>query len=61
MGSFVAMSGGVDVEVSNRVKEVSKCLDALKSMMSNTCLGMKAKRRLYEGVVLLMAWYGAET
>ena len=55
------MNGRVDVEVSHRMKEASKCMGGMKSVMSNKALGMTAKRRLYEGVVVPTTLYGAET
>ena len=51
---------GVGNEVNYRVKEVSKCLDGMKSVIRNRYLGMGVKRRLYEGVVVSTALYGAE-
>ena len=61
LGSHVEVNGGVGVEVSYRVMEVSKCLGGLKCVMRNRYLGMKAKRRLYEGVIVPTALYRAET
>ena len=61
LGSHVAVNGRVNVEVSHRVKEASKCMGGMKSVLSNRALGMNAKRRLYEGVVVPTAMYGAET
>ncbi len=60
LGLNVAVNGRVDVEVGNRVKEVSKCMGGLKSVLGNRALGMNAKRRLYEGVVVSTALYGAK-
>lgn len=37
------------------MKEPSKCLGGMKSVMKNRTLGMAAKRRLYVGVVVLIA------
>ena len=61
LGSHVTKAGTVDEEVKYRVKEASKCMGGMKSVMSNRALGMSAKRRLYEGVVVPTAVYGAET
>ncbi len=36
----------------HRVNEASKCLGGLKSVMKSRYLGMNAKRRLYEGVIV---------
>ena len=59
--SYIAVIGGLGVEVSYRVKEASKCLGGMKSVMRNRYLGMKAKRRLDEGVIVPTILYGAET
>merc|ERR1712035_93331 len=61
LGSHVAVGGGVETEVNFWVKEASKCLGGMKSVMRNRYLGMDAKRRLYEGVIVPMVLYGAET
>ncbi|XP_076031278.1 uncharacterized protein LOC143019503 [Oratosquilla oratoria] len=61
LGASVAGKGGVKVEVECRLREASKCLGGLKSVMRNRHLGMDAKRRLYEGVIVPTALYGAET
>jgi hypothetical protein len=61
LGSHIAVKGGVEEEVRHRVNEASKCLGGLKSVMRNRYLGMSAKRRLYEGVIVPTALYGAET
>ena len=61
LGANVAGKGGVGVEVECRLREASKCLGGLKSVMRNRHLGMVAKRRLYEGVIVPTAMYGAET
>ena len=61
LGSHIARDGTIAEEVKYRVKEASKCMGGLKSVMSNRTLGMAAKRRLYEGVVVPTAVYGAET
>ena len=49
------------MEVNYSVKEASKCLGGMKSVMRNRYLGMKAKRRLDEGVIVPTILYGAET
>ncbi len=43
------------------MKEASKCLGGMKSVLHNRALGMIAKRRLYEEVVVPSALYGPET
>ncbi len=60
-GSHVAVCGRVNVEVCYRVKEISKCMGGMKSVSCCRVLGMNAKRRLYEVVVVPTALYGAET
>ncbi len=49
------------MEVGHRVKEASKCLGGMISVLHTRGLGMNTKRRLYEGVVVPTALYGAET
>ncbi len=58
--SHVAVNGRVNVEVSHRMKEGSKCIGGMKSVLHNRVLGMNAKRRLYEGVVVPTALYGTD-
>ena len=53
LGSHVAKTGTVEDEVKYRKKEASKCMGGMKRVTSNRALGMSAKRRLYEGVVVL--------
>ncbi len=60
MGLTVAVKGRVDVEECNRVKETNKCLGGMKSVINDRALGMAAKQRIYEGVVVPTALYGAE-
>ncbi len=55
------MFGKVNVEVGHRVKEASKCLGGMRSVLRNRALGMNAKRGLYERVLVPTALYGAET
>ena len=41
------MNGRVDVEVSHRVEEVSKCMGGMKSVMISTrAVGMTAKEKV---------------
>lgn len=58
---YVAVNGTVYVKVGNRVKEASKCMGGMKSVLRNRALGMNVKRRVYEGVVVPTALYGAKT
>ncbi len=59
LGSYAAVNGRVNVEVGHRVKAVSKC--GMKIVLLNRALGMNAKRKLYQGVVVPTALYGTET
>ncbi len=43
------------------MKEASKCVGVMMSVLCNRALGKNAKRRLYEGVVVPTALSGAET
>ena len=61
LGAHVARKGGVEVEIECRLREASKCLGGFKNIMRNRHLGMDAKRRLYEGVIVPTVLYGAET
>ena len=44
----------------HRMNEGYRAWGALKSVLSNTALGIKAKKCLYEGVIVPTALYGAE-
>ena len=44
----------------HRMNEGYRAWRALKSVLSNRGLGMKAKKCLYEGVIVPTALYGAE-
>ena len=59
LGSQVAADGGCESDVVHR-NEGYRAWGALKSVMSNRGLGIKAKKCLYEGVIVLTALYGAE-
>ena len=61
LGSKVAVDGKIGEEVSARVNEVSKVLGGMKTMFNCRSLRMDVKRRLYEGVAVPTALYGAET
>ena len=58
LGSQVAADGGCERDVVHRMNEGYRDWGALKSILSNRGLGIKAK--LYEGVILPTALYGAE-
>ena len=61
LGSQVAADEGCERDVVHRMNEGYRALGALKSVLSNRGLGIKAKKCLYEGVILPTALYGAET
>ena len=57
----VAANGGCERDVVHRMNEGYRALGALKSVLSNRGLGIKAKKCLYEGVIIVpTALYGAE-
>ncbi|KAK7882210.1 hypothetical protein WMY93_028384 [Mugilogobius chulae] len=61
LGSHVSVDGGIEGEVEFRMNEVRKIWGGMKRVFECRSLGMDAKRRLYEGVVVPAALYGAET
>ena len=62
LGSQVAADGGCERDVVHRIR--GRELGALKSVLNNRGLGIKAKKCLYEGVIekakYSAALYGAE-
>ena len=60
MGSQVAAEGGCERDVAHRMNEGYRASGALKSVLSNSGLGTKAKKCLYEGIIVPTALYGAE-
>ena len=58
--SQVAPNGGCERDVVHRINEGYKAWGALKSVLSNLGLGIKAKKCLYEGEIVPTALYGAE-
>ena len=60
LGSQVAANGGCERDVVHRINEGYRAWGELKSVLSNRGLGIKAKKRLYEGVIVPTALYGAE-
>ena len=61
LGSQVAADGGCERDVVHRMNEGYIAWGALKSALSNRGLGIKAKKSLYEGVIIVpTALYGAE-
>ena len=60
LGSQVAADGGCERDVVHRMNERYRAWGALKCVLSNRGLGIKAKKCLYEGVKVPTALYGAE-
>ena len=60
LGSQVAADGGCETDVVHRTNEGYRAWGALKSVLSNRGLGIKAKKCLYEGVIVPTALYGAK-
>ena len=62
LGTQVAADGGCGRDVVHRMNEGYRAWGwgELKSVLSNRRLGIKAKKCLYEGVIVLTALYGAE-
>ena len=60
LGSKVAHDGGCETDVVHRMNEGYRAWGALKSVLSNRGLGIKAKKCLYEGVIVPTALYGAD-
>ena len=58
--SQVAADGGCVRDVVHRMNEGYIAWLVLKSVLSNRGLGIKAKKCLYEGVIVPTALYGAE-
>ena len=60
MGSQVAADGGCERDVVQRMNEGYIAWGALKCVLSNRVLGIKAKKCLYEGVIVPTPLYGPE-
>ena len=60
LGATVAVDGGVEMDVSNRVSEGCKMLGGMKKIMKSRGLGMNVKRELYERVIVPTVMYGSE-
>ena len=60
LGSQVAADGGCERDVVHRINEGYRAWEALKSVLSNRGLRIKAKKSLYEGVIVPTALHGAE-
>ena len=61
LASQVSADGGCERDVLHRMNEVYRAWGTLKSMLSNGGLRIKAKKCLYEGVIVPTTLYGAET
>ena len=59
LGSQLAADGGCERDVVHRMNEGYRAWGELKSVLSNKGLGIKAKKCLYEGVIVPTALYGA--
>ena len=60
LGSPVTADGGCERNVVHRMNEGYRAWGELKSVLSNRGLGIKAKKCLYEGIIVPTALYGAE-
>ena len=60
LGSQVGAVGGCERDVVHRMNQGYRAWGSLKSVSSNRGLGIKAKKCLYEGVIVPTALYGAE-
>ena len=60
LGSQVAADRGCESYVVHRMNQGYRAWGVLKSVLNNRGLGIKAKKCLYEGVIVPMALYGAE-
>ena len=56
----MAPDEGCERDVVHRMNQEYRALGALKSVLSNRGLGIKANKCLYEGVIVPTALYGAE-
>ena len=60
LGSQVAADGGCERDVVHRMNEGYRAWGVLISVLSNRGLGIKAKKCLYDGVIVPTSLYGAE-
>ena len=56
----MAADGGCERDVVHRMNEGYRAWGALKIVLSNRELGIKAKKCIYKGVIVPTALYGAE-
>ena len=61
LGSQVPADGGCERDVVHRMNEGYRARGALKNVLSNRGLGIKAMKCLYEGVIVPAALYGEES
>ena len=61
LGCQIASDGRVEQDVRSRVTEGRRCLGTVKGIFRNRHLGMRAKRQVYEGVIVPTVLYGAES
>ena len=57
LGSQVGADGGCERDVVHRMNEGYRAWGVLKSVLSNSGLGIKAKKCLYEGVIVPTVLY----
>ena len=60
LGLQVAADGGCERDVVHRMNERYRVWGVLKSVRSNIGLRIKAKKCLYEGIIVPTALYGAD-
>ena len=60
LGLQVAADGRCERDVVDRMNEGYRAWGAVKNVLSNSGLGILAKKCLYEGVIVPTALYGAE-
>ena len=60
MGSQVAADGGCEMDVVHRMNEAYRAWGVVESVLSNRGLAIKAKKCLYDEVIVPTALYGAE-
>ena len=60
LGLQVAADGGCERDVVHRMNEGYRAWGALKSVLRNRGIGIKANKIQYEGVIVPTALYGAE-
>ena len=60
LGSHVAADGGCERDVVHSVNEGYRAWGELKSVLSNSGLGIKAKKCLCEGIIVPTTFHGAE-